>query len=137
MRPMSYYKIHFTLAEARAALPALRRKLLRIQDLLAEIRSRESEEGMARTIILRGNGSGPIVTGAGAHKDEAQRIIREIAADGIQIKDLDKGLVDFPHFLNGDRDHEVFLCWHLGEDTIEYWHEIEDGYGGRRPVGHE
>jgi hypothetical protein len=134
---MAYYKIHFTLAEARASLPALRRKLLRIQDLLAEIHARESREGIARTIILRGNGSGPIVTGAGPRKEEAQRLIKEIAAEGIQIKDLERGLVDFPHFLHGDPDHEVFLCWHLGEDTIEYWHEIEDGFAGRRPMRHD
>jgi hypothetical protein len=134
---MTYYQRHFTLSEARATLPDLRRKLLRIQDLIAEIHARESREGIARTIILRGNGSGPIVTGAGAQKEEAQRLIREIAAQGIQIKDIGRGLVDFPHFLLGDTDHEVFLCWHLGEDTIEYWHEIEDGYTGRRSIRHD
>ncbi len=131
---MVAFQKHFTVKEARATLPDLRRRLLRINELLAEIRARESQEGGAQTLILRGNGKGPILTGAGTQKEEAQRLIEAIAADGIQIKDLAQGLVDFPHFLHGDTAHEVFLCWHLGEDTIEYWHEIEAGFAGREPL---
>jgi hypothetical protein len=128
---MAIFDKHFTVAEARATLPALRRRLLRIQDLLAEARHHQETLGAVQTIVLRGNGKGPILTGMGSPKDEAQRLIVEVAADGIQIKDLERGLVDFPHFRNGDPTHEVFLCWHLGEDTIDYWHEIDDGFGGR------
>ncbi|MDQ2799342.1 MAG: DUF2203 domain-containing protein [Armatimonadota bacterium] len=131
---MAHYSVHFTISEARATLPDLRRRLNRIRDLLAEIRARESVEGMEQTIIMRGNGKGPILSGSGAHKQEAQRLVEEIADQGIQIKDLERGLVDFPHFLQSDPDHEVFLCWHLGEDTIEFWHEIEAGIAGRRPL---
>lgn len=131
---MSLFKQHFTVAEARAVLPALRRRLLRINDLLAEIRARRQAEGEAPPIILRGNGKGPLITQSGdtAQREEAQRLIEGIADQGIQIKDLDQGLIDFPHFLRGDPSHEVFLCWHLGEDTIDFWHEIADGYQGRR-----
>ena len=128
---MPYYRKHFTLAEARATLPALRRRLLRIQELLAEVRAAQSHEGATLTVVMRGNGKGPILSGVDARNQEAQRMVEEIAADGIQIKDLERGLVDFPHFLQGREDHEVFLCWHLGEGTIEYWHEIEDGIAGR------
>ena len=125
---MAHFETHFTVAQARAALPDLRRRLLRIQELLAEAGKEQP------VLILRGNGQGPVVLARGEQKDEAQRLIQEIAAEGIQIKDLDKGLVDFPHFLGGDTAHEVFLCWHLGEDTIAYWHEIEDGFAGRVPL---
>ena len=128
-----YYKTHFTLTEARRALPELRRRLLRIQSLLAEIRADESRTGPVQTIILRGNGLGPIITGANRRKQEAQQLIQDIAREGIQIKDLEAGLVDFPHLV-GDPEREVFLCWKLGEDTIEFWHEIEDGFGGRKPL---
>ena len=128
---MPLYAKHFTLTEARAALPALRRRLLRIQELLAEARRAQSSGGSVQTIVQRGNGKGPILTGTGRPKEAAQRLIEEIADQGIQIKDLERGLVDFPHCLGGDPDHEVFLCWHLGEDTIEYWHEIDAGFGGR------
>ncbi len=131
---MTIFDKHFTVAQARATLPALRRRLLQIQNLLAEARHWQETSGAVQTIVLRGNGKGPILTGMGSPKEEAQRLIVEIAEDGIQIKDLERGLVDFPHFRNGDPSHEVFLCWHLGEDTIEYWHEIEDGYDGRTPL---
>ena len=131
---MAEYEKHFTLAQARAALPDLRRRLLRIHDLLAEVNRRQEQEGSTQVIVLRGNGKGPILSGRGPQKEEAQLLVEEISAQGIQIKDLERGLVDFPHFLNGDASHEVFLCWHLGEDTIEFWHEIDAGYAGRRPL---
>ena len=128
------YKKHFTVVEARAEITNLRHRLIHIHDLLAEIRSLQVREGSAFLTILRGNGKGPILDGSAPKKETAQRLIEEIAADGIQIKDLEKGLVDFPHFLNEDEEHEVFLCWHLGEDTIEFWHEIDDGFSGREPL---
>ena len=131
---MAIFPKHFTLAEARAALPALRRRLLRIGEVLAEARRATEVPGAEQVVILRGNGKGPIVSGAGRWKGEAQRLIEEIADEGIQIKDLERGLVDFPHFLGGDPAREVFLCWHLGEDTIDYWHEIDAGIAGRNPL---
>ena len=131
---MPDYGKHFTVAEARAALPDLRRCLLRIQDLLAETNRRQAQEGGTQVVVIRGNGKGPILSGKGAQKEEAQRLIAQIVAQGIQIKDLERGLVDFPHFLDGDASHEVFLCWHLGEDTIEFWHEVDAGIVGRQPL---
>lgn len=128
------FKVHFTLSEAREALPDLRRRLIRIGDLLAEIRSDEARSGPVETVILRGNGLGPIITGASRWREEAQRLIQEIAIEGIQIKDLERGLVDFPHILDTDPPREVFLCWLLGEDTVEFWHEIEAGFAGRKPL---
>lgn len=133
---MAMFKKHFTVAEARAVLPEVRRQILRIQDLLAEIRARQDVEGQGPPVILRGNGKGPIITEAPENdqKQEAQRLIESIADRGIQIKDLQSGLIDFPHFLYGNPSREVFLCWHLGEDTINFWHEIEAGYAGRQPL---
>jgi len=54
--------------------------------------------------------------------------ISDITSRGIQVKDLDRGLVDFPHLRNG---REVFLCWELEDDDIEFWHEVDSGYAGR------
>ena len=54
--------------------------------------------------------------------------IRDITSRGIQIKDLDRGLVDFPHVREG---REMFLCWEFEDDDIEFWHEIDSGYAGR------
>ncbi len=131
---MPIFAKHFTLPEARAALPALRRRLLRIAALLAEVRRAQETAGGAQIVVMRGNGKGPILSGVGKQKEEAQRLIEEIADEGIQIKDLERGLVDFPYFLYGDPTREVFLCWHLGEDTIAWWHEIEAGIAGRLPL---
>ena len=50
---------------------------------------------------------------------------------GVLVKDLDRGLVDFPA-LRGDE--EVLLCWQVGEDEIAYWHGLEEGYAGRKPL---
>ena len=50
---------------------------------------------------------------------------------GVQIKEIDRGLVDFPHVRDGQ---EVFLCWELGEEDIEYWHELDTGYVGREKL---
>lgn len=132
---MAQFTTHFTVTEARATLPGLRRRLLRIHDLLAELRAQSDHADTPPPIVVRGNGKGPIVTQAtGATREEAQTLIEGIAAQGIQIKDLARGLVDFPHYLGGDPQQEVFLCWHLGEDTIGYWHGIHDGFGGRRAL---
>ena len=69
-------------------------------------------------------------------KDEALRTLRDvigqIEASGCVVKDLDIGLVDFPALLG---DEEVYLCWKLGEDSIDYWHRVEEGFAGRKPVG--
>ena len=54
--------------------------------------------------------------------------LRHIQEMGVQIKDFDRGLVDFPHLRDG---REVFLCWELEEDDIEFWHDIDSGYAGR------
>jgi len=57
-----------------------------------------------------------------------QRILRQFRDRQIQIKDLDRGLVDFPSLREG---REVFLCWEKEEDDIEFWHDLESGYAGR------
>ena len=51
--------------------------------------------------------------------------------EGILIKDVQGGLIDFPHIRE---DREVLLCWKIGEKKVEYWHEIETGFRGRQPL---
>lgn len=57
--------------------------------------------------------------------------LHQIKEMGVILKDADKGLCDFPYMRNG---RVVYLCWHLGEDSIAYWHDIEAGFGGREPL---
>lgn len=65
-------------------------------------------------------------------EDEAVvRCIEELQRLGVLVKDLDRGLVDFPA-LRGDE--EVLLCWQVGEDEIAYWHGVDEGFAGRKPL---
>jgi hypothetical protein len=50
---------------------------------------------------------------------------------GIVLRDIDRGLVDFPAVLEGQ---EVYLCWELGEDEVDHWHDLDSGYRGRQPL---
>jgi hypothetical protein len=62
---------------------------------------------------------------------ELQDTLAEIDAIGVQVKDLDQGLLDFPSVLDG---RSILLCWKLGEKEIGYWHSPEDGFAGRKPL---
>jgi hypothetical protein len=62
---------------------------------------------------------------------EMQQTLAEFCRRDIQIKDLDRGLVDFPAIVAG---REVFLCWEQGEADIDYWHDLDAGYAGREPL---
>jgi hypothetical protein len=66
---------------------------------------------------------------------EAEAVARAVSSLeelGVQVKDLDHGLVDFPALrANGE---EVLLCWRVGEDEIGYWHGLEEGFAGRKPL---
>lgn len=57
--------------------------------------------------------------------------LRRFQELGIQLKDVERGLVDFPAWRE---DREVFLCWHLGEDEVRYWHDLDSGFAGREPL---
>jgi hypothetical protein len=65
--------------------------------------------------------------------NEIGLLVADLEAAGVQVKDLDRGLVDFPaqHPESGDL---VLLCWHLGEDRVAFWHGLEEGYAGRKPL---
>jgi hypothetical protein len=128
---------HFTPEEANAALAEIRplvKEMVALRAAHLEALARQ-EELEAR---IRGNGGGiPPATLAEAADDvdrEARalaKVVDEIASRGVEVKDPDEGLVDFPALRRGET---VLLCWRLGEDEIAYWHTTEDGFGGRRPL---
>jgi hypothetical protein len=60
--------------------------------------------------------------------------LEKIQEIGCELKDIDTGLIDFPTLYRGK---EVYLCWKLGESGIGFWHHIEDGYSGRKPIDSE
>jgi hypothetical protein len=65
------------------------------------------------------------------HTQRMRETVAEIDSIGVQVKDLETGLLDFPFRLD---DEIVLLCWRLGETTIEHWHTVEAGFQGRQPV---
>jgi hypothetical protein len=128
----------FTLEEAQSLLPLLESLLKRaIESKRAaeEIETKIAELG--RKIYLSG-GMRVSVAEAGkqraevqAHLERVRESIAEIDAIGVQVKDLETGLLDFPCRVD---DQVVLLCWRVGEAAIEHWHTIEDGFKGRRPL---
>ncbi len=66
-----------------------------------------------------------------SERDALAHCVLEIQSQGVQVKDLDRGLVDFPARLDGE---DVLLCWHVGEAEIAWYHGPDDGYAGRRPL---
>jgi hypothetical protein len=65
------------------------------------------------------------------HLQRVRESIAEIDSIGVQVKDLDGGLLDFPCKVD---DQVVLLCWRMGESTIEHWHTLDDGFKGRKPL---
>jgi hypothetical protein len=62
---------------------------------------------------------------------QLEALVREIQATGALVKDVNIGLLDFPHLREG---REVYLCWQYGEEKISFWHEVEAGFSGRQPL---
>ena len=77
------------------------------------------------------NGGGKVGSEYGVEAYRLYRAIERIRGLGVLLKDLDTGLLNFPHERDG---RVVFLCWHPPEESVAYWHEIEAGYPGRRPL---
>jgi hypothetical protein len=128
----------FTLEEAQSLLPVLESLLKRAMD---ERRSAQEVEaglnGLAQRIYLSGGmrvNSASLAKQRETMEDHLKRVrdsIAEIDAIGVQVKDLESGLLDFPCRVD---DEIVLLCWRMGEPAIEHWHTMEAGFTGRQPV---
>ncbi len=127
---MGGFERYFTLEEARAELPALREEFARIQALITELEKGQLEIERIRKLV-RSNGHGSSHPDYGRQIEALQRLVAQITERGIQIKDLSRGLIDFPHWRDGE---EVLLCWLVEEEDIEYWHTLEGGFAARMPL---
>ncbi|MCA1688396.1 MAG: DUF2203 domain-containing protein [Actinobacteria bacterium] len=120
----------FTLEEANALLPRLNVLL----DDLALHRDAVREKAPHLEPILQAtsaNGGGRAGSEYGVEAYKLYLAVARIRELGVLLKDLDMGLLDFPHERDG---RVVFLCWHPPEERVAYWHEIETGYPGRQPL---
>jgi hypothetical protein len=120
----------FTLAEAQSLLPRLRSLLSEIGAEWERVRELNPEVQKARDKAQFDgySKSGVAYVEAVSH---LMFLIHQIKDMGVLLKDANKGLCDFPYLRNG---RVVYLCWQLGEDQIQYWHEIETGFAGREPL---
>jgi hypothetical protein len=129
---------YFTLEQAQALLPEVERLLSQARTMHSRHRQAEGElrqlhmqvgmsGGMrldpARLVALRSRREGAA--------EALKTAIESLAEMGVQVKDLDAGLVDFPTLYRG---REVLLCWRLGEPGITFWHGLEEGFRGRKKI---
>ena len=129
----------FTQEEANAALPDVRPLVERlVEDRRTLVALGNDLEAVQALIGGNGGSLDPSRVGelqeAVAHAAAAlATLIDEIQGLGAQVKDLDSGLVDFParHPESGDT---VLLCWQLGEPEVGHWHDLEEGFAGRKPL---
>ncbi len=124
------FKKHFSLEEANALLPKLASIFEEIQTVREELESRRSE--LAEVLdAAKTNGGGQKADYRFSKNRKIHRLLGRVEKMGVLVKDLDQGLVDFPH-LRGSR--EIFLCWMAGEKEIGYWHDLDSGFAGRQPL---
>jgi hypothetical protein len=133
MRDHEYVRL-FSLDEARAMLAPIRAAVRALQEDKRVLEQLGAELG-AIAPAQRANGWA-------ARAEELNREIQQrmasvqggiagLADQGVLVQDIDEGILDFP----SERDGEiVYLCWQVNEPTISYWHRVEDGFAGRRPV---
>lgn len=121
---------YFTLSEANAALEVIRpliKEILKIRDRILA-RQPEAWPAIERSV---GNGGNATLSKIADDFGKLDALVHKVLDTGVQVKDINSGLLDFPAWR---QDHEVYLCWKYGEDQIEFWHEIDAGFAGRRPI---
>ncbi len=128
---------YFTLEEANEALVELRplaERMVELRRVLGEAQARRASLG-----AQVGTNGGDLTPSDFAEADEQLEqaasdlagCIERIQAAGVLIKDLDRGLLDFPARREGE---DILLCWHVGEDEIRFWHGLDEGFAGRKPL---
>ena len=124
---MAYqFRKHYTREEAQALLPEVRLWLKRLDQLRADL---EKHEGRLNGLMSPGRDMGGGSVNAWVRiLADLEGVLVEFHRREIQVKDLDRGLLDFPAIMGGK---EVFLCWEQDEEDVEFWHDLDAGYAGR------
>jgi hypothetical protein len=120
---------HFTKEEANALLPQLTALLSQLREAKEELTDTDAHEALSEAGPT--NGGGDQGRQVGIAFLEVRRLLETLEEAGLVLRDIDRGLIDFPALIDG---REVYLCWELGEDEVGYWHDLEGGYGGREPL---
>ena len=120
---------HFTPAEADRLLPALTQLLAELREAKESLTDEEAHGALAEA--SGGNGGGTEGRKVGEAFLRVRRLLATIQEAEVVVRDIDRGLVDFPAVLDG---REVYLCWRLGEESVGFWHELDSGFRGRQPL---
>jgi hypothetical protein len=127
---MPQFQKHFTVEEANALLP----DLIALLDELRAARDHLVIEWQNAAPVVRAaprNGGGAQASAYVAGLLRLNRLLKGFTERGVLLKDIDEGLVDFPHMRG---EEEILLCWKLGEECVAHWHDLETGYAGRQPL---
>jgi hypothetical protein len=127
----------FTPRDANDALSVVRPLAERLVVLRRTWRSANAKRAELGALV-QGNGGGlgtsdfaELEAELEAVGSEIERCLAQLDEAGVQVKDLDEGLLDFPAVHEG---REILLCWRVGEDRVAYWHGIDEGFAGRKPI---
>lgn len=129
---------YFNREDAEDLLPLIEQSLVEARESKEKVEDLDRELSRATTEIMVLGGSlppyGRLATNRSEREQTMTRLkeaIDRIHETGCVVKDLDEGLIDFPALRGGE---EVYLCWKLGEERIGYWHGLEEGFAGRKPL---
>lgn len=123
---------HYTREQVRSLLPQVRIWLAQLTEKREEL---EKQEKRLQSMMSPGRDiGGTTVNGWVRTLAAIQGLLQEFYSREIQIKDLERGLLDFPAIME---DREVFLCWESAEEDVGFWHDLEAGYAGRQPLAEE
>ena len=123
------FQQHYTIEQARALLPTIREWLAEIHQLRRRLKQLDAR--IAQIVAGGADAGGESVNTQVTLICELQQIFQEFQTREIQIKEVDRGLIDFPAIIGGK---EVFLCWEEDETDIEFWHDLDTGYAGREKL---
>ena len=126
---------HFTVEQAQATLPLVRRIVSDLLDLHPRWRTAVAAFEAEQAIVTAESGETPSARAmrleAGRLSGEIEACLEEFEQIGCVFKGFDAGLVDFPSTMAG---RDVYLCWQYDEPHVAYWHEVDGGFAGRQPL---
>ncbi len=120
----------FTLPQANEALTIIRPLMDEVQAIRQRILEKQPETWSAIEKSV-GNGGNRTLSHMVQDFERLDALVHRILETGVQIKDINTGLLDFSALKEG---REVYLCWQYGEGEIAFWHEVDAGYAGRQPI---
>lgn len=120
---------HYNREQVRGLLPQVRQWLEQLSQRREELQRQERQ--LHKLLSPGRDVGGPLVNAWVQTLAAIQDVLLEFHSREIQLKDLERGLLDFPAILDG---REVFLCWEQAEPDIAFWHDLEAGYAGRQPL---